>query len=369
MKIAIVTLHRVYNYGSALQAYATQKVFENAGHDVQIVDYITPQRTKRRIFFAPAADASMGGIKAVIYRVAKLGSMVLKEMTFGRFVRRRMNLTKKYITVDDLRRDPPRADLYVTGSDQTWNSKYNEGVDGGFFLDFLSEDARRIAFVSSFGKTELDEQEREETARYVSRYEGLSVREDSARDILATLGRGDAVQLIDPTLQLTKEEWLALASRRLIKQPYLILMLLYNEDNHATEYARKLADEKGLHLVKISWEMKCPHGVDQLMTHRSPADFLSLFYYADFVVTNSFHGLAFSINLEKQFVVVPRNEFNSRIESLLRLTGLEDRLVSSEAALAVAEKEIDYEPVNRVLESERARAREFIDQYTKEESK
>lgn len=368
MKIAVVTLHRIYNYGSALQAYATQKIFEHAGHEVEIVDYITPQRTKRRIFFAPAADTSLKGVKSVVYRVAKIGSLLLKELTFGSFVRRRMKLTKKYITVDDLRWDPPRADLYVTGSDQTWNSKYNEGVDGGFFLDFLPEKARRIAFVSSFGKTRLDEQEIRETTRYIRRYEGISVREDSAKDILATLGREDAVQLIDPTLQLAKEEWLALASKRLIKQPYLILMLLYNEDNHATEYARKIANEKGLKLVKISWEMKRPDGVDQLMTHRSPQDFLSLFYHADFVVTNSFHGLAFSINLEKQFVVVPRNEFNSRIESLLRLTNLEDRLVSSEEALTVADRAIDYESVRCVLDGERERARQFIDRYTNEVS-
>lgn len=360
MKVDIITLHRVYNYGSALQAWATQQVMEDAGHEVQVIDYISPQRTKKRIFFAPSADGKTG-VKNLIYRFFKIFSLLLKEATFGSFVRKNLHLTKKYITAEDLEKDVPDADVYVTGSDQVWNSKYNEGVDRAFFLDFLPQEAKRVAFVSSFGATELADEERPLIEKYIGRYQALSVREDSARDVLASVGRNDVEWLIDPTLQIEKQQWLKIAAPRLIKEKYLILMLLYNEDNHATEYARKLADERGLKLVKLSWEMKKPAMVDKLMTHRSPADFLSLFNYADMVVTNSFHGLAFSINLEKQFVIVPRNEFNSRIESLLGLTGLEDRLVSSEKqALDVAEEQIDYAPVRNILQKERERANRFI---------
>lgn len=360
MKVSIITLHRVYNYGSALQAYATQRVFEKAGHDVTIIDYITPQRTKWKILKGTKTTEDTTFLKKIVYRFAKIGSIILKEKTFGRFVRKNLKLTKKYITAEDIEKDIPAADIYVTGSDQTWNSQYNEGIDRGFFLDCVPENAKRISFVASFGKEKLNADEVELTKKYLTPYSALSVREDSAVNILKDLGRDDAVQLIDPTLQLTKAEWLSITSPRLIKEPYLILMLLYNEDNHATEYARKIADEKGLKLVKLSWEMKCPPMVDQLMTHRSPADFLSLFYYADFVVTNSFHGLAFSINLEKQFVIIPRNEFNSRIDSLLKLVNLENRLISAPDKLRVSNEMIEYLSVNKVIEMERDRAREFI---------
>ena len=354
MKVAVITLHRVYNYGSALQAYATQRVLERMGHQVSIIDYITPQRTKRRILLAPSPEG-VRGIKNILYRAARIGSLALKERTFGRFVEENLHLTKRYITAEDLERDPPEADIYVTGSDQTWNSTYNEGVDRGFFLDFLPETARRAAFAASFGKTELAAAEIAQTKRYIERYQGLSVREDSARHILEGLGRRDAVRLIDPTLQLTKEEWLELASPRLI------------EEHHAAEYARRIADEKGLKLVKLSWELRKPGLVDKLMTHRTPSDFLSLFHYADFVVTNSFHATAFSIDLEKQFLVVPRSEFNSRIESLLRLTGLENRLaVDDRQALSAAGWEIDYAPVRSVLRSEREKAEAFIRSYIRQ---
>ena len=276
-------------------------------------------------------------------------------------MRTKLNLTKKYITAEDLEKDPPKADVYVTGSDQTWNSKYNEGVDRGFFLDFLPDNAKRIAFVASFGKTKLEANEIPQTKKLLSMYEKISVREDSAVQIISDLGFEEPTHLIDPTLMLDKWEWVEIASPRLVKEPYLILMLLYNEDNHATEYARKIADEKGLKLVKISWEIKKPPMVDRLFTHRSPADFLSLFHHADFVVTNSFHGLAFSINLEKQFIVIPRNEFNSRIESLLKMTGLEKRLVSDETQLNGILEQIDYQPIRERLLAEKKRADEFIE--------
>ena len=151
-----------------------------------------------------------------------------------------------------------------------------------------------------------------------------------------------------------------MASRRQFREPYVLLFLLYNEDDNATRYARQIADARGIKVVKLSWELKKPAGVDVLMTHRSPEDFLSLFAHADFVVTNSFHGLAFSINLEKQFLVVPRREFNSRIESLLRLTGLQSRMAADRECLEIAEETIDYAPVCRILNDQREKAKAFL---------
>ena len=360
VKVSIITLHRVFNYGSVLQAYATQKIFEDLGYSVEIIDYITEQRRNKRIF-ATVPDSINNIIHKYIYLFFKVFSILIKKYTFGRFLKRYVNLSnKKYITYHDLVSDPPQADIYVTGSDQVWNSNYNEGIDKGFFLEFAPNEKKKISFVASFGKTHLDRSEKEVTKTYLKKYNALSVREDCAIDILNDLGYYNCTCLIDPTLQVKKEHWEKLASKRLVKENYLILMLLYNEDNGATQYARKIADEKGLKLVKISWELKKNRFVDILMTHRSPEDFLSLFKYADFVVTNSFHGLAFSINLNKQFIVVPRKEYNSRIESLLRLTGLEERMVTSAAQLSVTKSMIDYTKVNHIIEAERLKAIEFI---------
>ena len=359
MKIAIITIHRIFNYGSVLQTYATQQIFRKYSSDVEVIDYITPQRTIKKVLFG-STNKSIG-LNGALYHILKIGSVTLKLITFGGFINKNLRLTKKYANIQELVESPPQADLYVTGSDQTWNSVYNEGVDRGFFLDFLPEDANRIAFVASFGKEKLDPNEIDETKKYLSKYKAISVREDSAVSIIEDLGINGAVQLIDPTLQISSSEWLKIASPRIIKCGYVILMLLYNEDNGATEYARKIADENNLKLVKISWEIKKPYNIDVLKTHRSPSDFLSLFYYADYVVTNSFHGLAFAINFHKQFIIVPRNEFNSRITSLLRLTKTEDRLISNKGQFMDYKKHIDYERIEGILEKERNKASKFLE--------
>lgn len=362
VKIVIITLHRVFNYGSILQAYATQKVFEKNGCKVEIVDYITEQRTNRKLFLELPDNIVDNHASKSIYIFLRFFSVLIKKLIFGSFLRKHCNLTsQRYITSEDIIKNPPEADIYVTGSDQVWNSKYNEGIDKGFFLEFAPKDKIKISFASSFGKSQLDENERNTIKEYLGRYNAISVREDDARQIIREMGY-NSEWIIDPTLQLKKEEWLGIASPRLVKERYLILMLLYNEDNGATEYAREIADKKGLKLIKLSWELIKPHKVDRLLTHRSPQDFLSLFFYADFVVTNSFHGLAFSINFNRQFVMVPRNEFNSRIESLLRLTGLENRLVNTtEQAIQVSKEIIDYNMVNKKIEMERTKANEFVE--------
>lgn len=362
MKASLVTLHRVFNYGSVLQAYATQKTFEDAGCEVEIVDYVTEQRTAKRLLLGKGAFFRIKNAKNILRLPFRTLSFLIKRHKFGRFLNQNCSLTKhKYIKAEDIMKNPPDADIYITGSDQVWNSQYNEGIDKGFFLEYAPDGKKCIAFVSSFGKQMLDCNEKERTKEYLKKYSTLSVREDSAKDILKDLGYSSEC-LIDPTLQIEKDDWKKIASPRLVKEKYLILMLLYNEDNGATDYARRIADEKGLKLVKISWELKRPKKVDKLMTHRTPEDFLSLFANAEFVVTNSFHGLAFSINFNREFVVVPRKEFNSRIESLLHLTGLESRMACSECdALEASRSAIDYDSVNDILKSERERAKKFIE--------
>jgi len=355
MKISVITLHRVFNFGSVLQAYATQMLFEKLGHETEIIDYIPKSWQTKNLLFGGFKKASL---KKKFYMIFRAFSVLLKQKTIWGFLKRNVKLTKKYLSYDELCKNPPQADVYCTGSDQIWNSTYCKG-DPSFYLQFGKPETKRIAYAASFGKTELDGDESETVKKYLSQYASLTLREDSAVKIVEKLGF-EGTNVIDPTLQIEASHWRSVMSKRLIKEKYLILMLLYNEDNGATELARRIADEKGLKLVKISWEFSKPPLVDKLMTHRTPEDFLSLFNHAEFVVTNSFHGLAFSINLNKQFVVVKRNEFNSRIESLLRLTSLEDRLVDSDFDMGVIDKKIDYARVNDVLEKERKRTYDYF---------
>lgn len=362
MRVAIITLHKVFNYGSILQTYATQKTFEKLGHEVEVIDYITEQRTNKKLLTSVPSFIKDSIFHRYTYLGLKSISVFIKKYRFGKFMDRHINLTKdKYISCNDLSKNVPEADVYVTGSDQVWNSKYNQGIDRGFFLEFTPEHKKRISFAASFGKEQLAKEEIEETKKLIHRYDAISVREDSGIEILKDMGYEKGTCVVDPTLILSKEEWLKLSSKRIVKDKYLLLFLLYNEDNGATEYAKKIAKEKGLKIVKLSWELRKPKDIHYLMTHRKVEDFLSLINNADFIVTNSFHGLAFSINLNKEFIVVQRTEFNSRIESLLRLTELEERLVKNEFRIEVLENIIKYEKVNEILDYERKRAVTYIE--------
>jgi hypothetical protein len=360
MKIAIITLHRVFNYGSVLQAYATYKTFKKTGNDVVLIDYITEQRTLRRLLVRTPNNISYP-ITNVLYMIMKSCSIIVKYLIFNGFIKRHINLTdRRYVSFEDLKNDLPKADVYVTGSDQVWNSHYNEGIDKGFFLEFAPKGCKRIAYASSFGKENLDETEIEETKGLIQKYTAISVREDTALEILNGLGYENARWLLDPTLQLKKEEWLAIAKPNEMKDKYLLLMMLYNEDEGGTEFAKTIAKQRNLKLVKISWGYKKPPEVDLLKTHKSPEKFLSLAYHADYIVTNSFHGLAFAINFNKPFIVIPRKEFNTRIESLLRLTGLEHRMLGAGFDQNIVDQQIDYLPINALLDKERKKAMDFI---------
>ncbi len=146
-----------------------------------------------------------------------------------------------------MKKDPPKADIYVSGSDQVWNSKYNHGVDGSYYLNFV-ESKHKYSFVSSFGRDRLSDTEAEQVEPMLQDFVALTVREQSAVSILNKMGI-NGFCLIDPTLQISKDEWNRLANKRLVSEKYLLLFLLYNEDNGASEYARKIADNTGLKLV------------------------------------------------------------------------------------------------------------------------
>ena len=359
MKISVITMHRIYNYGSVLQAYATQRIFENVAGSCEIIDYISPNRTKIAKFKDCPETLHEKKLRRVIYYIAKIPSFILKDITFGQFYKKYLHLTpQKYFHIEEMIKKPPKADIYVTGSDQVWNSKYNDGVDGSYYLNFIS-DKKKIAFVSSFGTASISENESRIISPMLKQYSAISVREDEGIEILKRMNI-NASFLIDPTLQLDQDEWSRISSKRLYSDKYILLFLLYNEDNGASEYAYRMAEEKGLKVVKLSWELRKPKGVDKLFTHRTPQDFLSLFKYADYIVTNSFHGVAFSINFNKQFSFIRRKELNGRIESLLRLTLLENRIVNDLNSNQLYETKINYRYVNEVLRIERNKAKDFL---------
>lgn len=360
-KITIITLQNIRNYGSALQALATQEVFHSVGCDVEFFNYFRTDiisvlnRIRKRV-------SGFSLLKKTIYLMILWLSMIREEKIFKRFLRKYVNTQKEVVsTLEDFQNLKLDSDIYCTGSDQTWNSTWNDGVLPELFLSFVPNTIRKIAYAASFGKSKLDESEIEETRKLISRYDAISVRESSAVDIVEKLGKS-ATLVLDPTLQVSKDYWLDKFHIQVDKDcnPYVLVYQL-NSNKLFDKYAKNFAKKKGLRLVRF-----CIRHY-QMIRGGHPVilppveDFVRLIANAKYVITDSFHATAFSINLNTDMICVYPYEFAGRIASILNLTGLTDRHLKDYKDFSFVDtKPIDFAPVNEILGRERIKGEHFL---------
>lgn len=265
-----------------------------------------------------------------------------------------------------MKSNPPLADIYVTGSDQVWNSIYNEGIDKSFYLDFAPPGSKRVAYAASIGMPEIPEGEVEETKRLLHKYSAITVREADASRILAGLGFNDVPVVLDPTLLLDKPAWTDIARRfsPIKTEPYI---LVYSVEEKAQNeligrYAGMISRKHGWKIYEISYNSyhRRLKFADRHFLQVTPEIFLQLMLNAEFVIVSSFHGTAFSINFNKQFLTVTPNRFNSRVDNILTLCNLRDRLVTSPSFDIEALQPIDYGEVNKIIETERNKSIDLL---------
>lgn len=362
MNISVITFHRAYSYGAVLQAYATQKLLEKHKCEVALIDFMP----EIDIYGLRLETTRMGSrwnknaITRQLYSILKRPDYVRYDLVFNQFVNAYLSLSpRSYATIDELRTNPPTADMYCTGSDQVWNKDITQKCKEVFYLTFLPEGAKRISFSSSFGKAALSDGEKSETKQWLSKYAAISVREQSGLDILNNLGILNSVWLLDPTLLLTKQDWMEMIPARSIKQDYvLIFQLIKNKE--FDHYARAFAKQKGLKLIRISTAYNHILKAGRLLYCPKVEEWLSLFCNAEYIITDSFHGTAFSINFNKKFVCVFPPHRTTRLESVLKLTGLTGRVLTDYDDFTIADKPIDYMRVNAILNAERKKADAFL---------
>ena len=291
-------------------------------------------------------------------RAILLPSYLKRRRTFDRFITLNLRLSgRTYRSNEELAQDPPKADLYVTGSDQVWNSEWNGGIDEALFLAFTQEGAPRISFSASFGKAGLDDGEAGRTRELLARYGGITVREDTGVEIVRGLGL-DATQVLDPTLFMTPEDWRPWVSGRRPRGEYI---LMYNINHNAPldRFVQRLARKTGLPVYYISYQLHDCFKRGRMRCCVPVEDFLSLIAGARYVVCDSFHCAAFSVNFNREFAIVPPERFGTRLESFMRVVGLEDRIVGEED-IGIFDRPIDWGSANARLDAERARSLDAV---------
>ena len=356
MRIGLLTVHVGSNFGSVLQAVATAKILSEMGNEVEVINYIPPRMTISG--FIKKRKSLMNKIKAVL----GLPIMGLNKYIYGGFLKKNVALTKPFYNKEAIAQQC-RYDAYIVGSDQVWNSVHNDGIDLTYYLNFESP-GKHIAFSSSFGRDKLPQDEFTTVKNLLKTFSYISTRENSGVKILSKMGFDNAIQTIDPTFLLSKNEWGCYASNRLIVEPYLLIYTPYNilDNTVIHEAAKTIADERKLKIVTFGWDFRKDKQVDKTMLFASPADFLSLMQHAEYVITNSFHGTAFSIILNRQFIVFPPSHFVVRIQSILEFVDLNDRLVSTQENIKILlESPIEYAPVNEKVKSAKELALKFLD--------
>lgn len=360
MKVANITLHAINNYGSVFQTLATEKIFESLGCEVETIDYIreTAQLDSCWKILRYGGPGWKIKMKQLILHFIPKSESKRKEV-LDAFREKYLHLTAvKYRSDQDLLGNVPQADIYCTGSDQTWNTEIQHGVPRAFFLAFAPEGKKRIAFSASFGISKLPERDKAEAKELLSKYSAISVREASGKKILDDLGFTDSVQVLDPTLVANPEMWYSLASPRIKEQDYILVYQL-NSNDAFVKYVNEFVSRKGLHVVHVRLR-KEPINNCTFMPDCCPEDLLSLFKYSSYVITDSFHATVFGLLFHCNFMVIYPSKFPTRLESILKLTGLQSRHVSDFSCFNYADTPIDYPKVDAILEIERQKSMDFL---------
>lgn len=357
-KIGLITFHGSINYGVYLQAYALQSVIESFNNHAEIIDYNVFVENKKRISLKvwTSRFLHLGQSWTVIKKKCFNASKKSKEriLKFDRFKERYMHLTLPCSSFSDLKKDySNRYSAIVCGSDQIWNPNYTE-ANPVYFLDFTGDGVKRVAYAPSFGVATIDDgfsRFYQDYKYYLERFDALSVREESGRTIVKYLIGIEPIVVCDPTMLITKNKWLSIADQNVGEGAKYCLLYLLGENPEYIEMAKSLSQSIRVINIPMTNLLLNLNGVEQ--NYAAPDEFLALISKAEFIVTDSFHGTAFSIIMQKRFVTLKRTDtkysLNSRIENLLNKCGLSGNNRNARDVSLVSINDVDYESVSRRL--------------------
>ena len=362
MKIKTITCHDVYNVGASFQAYALSEYLRQQGHDVEIIDYKPDYLSKRYNFKAvdnPRFEKPF--LLKVLYLVLKFPKRLLEypgKKNFDKFREEYLRLTERYHSFGELKLNPPVADIYIAGSDQIWNTLFQNGKDGAFYLEFAPEGTKKASYAASFATESIAPEWKNQVKEWLNDFDNISVREKSAVKLLDEMGiKGQAV--LDPVFLLTAVQWENLIK---IKKTSKSIFVYDFDENDFMRKISLTAKEK-LHSKIISF-FKVDYS-DENLRYPGPLEFLEVIYNSELILSNSFHATVFSLIFHKDFFVIKRNEnINVRMMDLLKVVGLEDRLISNEKELESA-KPIDWGKVDEIINKERGRSIEYLMEITR----
>lgn len=359
MKIGILTFPKTNSYGAVLQMYALYKATEKFGADVEIINYQNLYMKQRQHFLSRQKLSSK---KRALKNIAAQMMHWRQNYSFNKFEKRMMAYPLK--TVEDIGETSDicsRYDGVICGSDQVWNAHIT-GADMHFYLDFCEANTKRISYAPSFGQVAYSSGIENQIKQELNKFDFISVREKEGQDYIKQITGRKPELVLDPTFLLSKEEWEKVEEKYAIPSNGYIAYYTIRSSATLFEFCMELAKKENKKVVIIGGNfIKQMKNKDDRIVYAcdlSPAEWLYVIHHADCVVTNSFHGTAFSIHYKKDFYVEFSSDTNARLEEIIQLCALEDRVVGRTDSLPSTA--IDYAAVESRLLERREKSRNFL---------
>ena len=387
-KVGIVSCYFKNNYGSMLQAYASQKILDDnniPNETINISQLSDFSKGKKKYYISQITNfnfikTKLGMIKLKGYSKINKNlkrNFAIRNKKFEEF-KRNFNLTKSFSTYKELNEySSKRYSDVIVGSDQLWLPV--NVVSDYYTLNWVPEDVNKISYATSFGISSIPDKYKEQYKTFLNRIENLSVRENNAVKLVKDVSGADATLVCDPTLLLTKDEWMDIQDEKpILNEKYIFCYFLGNNIEHR-KFVERLKEKTGYKIVSIN---HCDEYVkysgkfaDIIPYDVGPSEFVNYIRNAEYVCTDSFHGTVFSlINNTKFFTFERFNKkskmsTNSRVHSLLEIVDLKNRLITgNEDVEELIKEKIDFKKVNKKLEEFRNESKEWLLKSIKWES-
>ena len=377
-KIGLAIVTYTINYGTYLQAFATQYAIRKLGFETEIINInsvikdVSKARKKYflgQLLIFSEVKSYFGTVGAIIQK--KINSSYRKyfekrEKAFAKFNKENFCFGPVCDSWKGLSEYCEKFGSVVVGSDQLWRPA---NIAGNFYtLNFVPDDVNKVAYATSFGLSEIRANQKDIAKSFLSRIQHLSCREESGAKIIKDLTSREAKVVCDPTILLSKTDWDALIPQsKIIDGDYILVYLVGSNPKHR-DYIKKLAKKASCKVVGVLHGAGYVKGdekkVDEYPADIGPFEFLNLIKYAKYVCTDSFHGCVFSILFEKnlyvfkRFVDSDKMSTNSRVTNLLKKFNLDNRLIEDFTQIEL--DEINYEHVDGLVEKFRTESKDYL---------
>lgn len=381
--IGIITIHcSQNNYGGALQCFGLYEYLRGIGHDVEVIDLRRPnQKGFVYSYRFPMMRQSVGlrsrftgwvkhvlGVRQPLNKSFTIDWNVTAGKRFDEF-NSQIRLSRLYDYIPDLYSKPPVYDIYLSGSDQIWNPTQWYSLEPYFLTFVKNRKAVKASYGSSIGLADLRKTEKETFGKWLDSYDIISVRERRAMEILSPYVAKEIEQVPDPTFLLDRKQWIDMAVCPDTGEDYILVFSL-GRRSELLDKAVELARDMGCKVKVIDQKFTAAftNPVIEVVATAGPREFIGLIKHARLVLTDSFHCTVFSLisNTRNFYTYLsPDDDRGSRVIDLLHTYSLDSHVVNSVDMIPSADElqnmVLNHSAINRVMEAERLKGRNFLD--------